>query len=128
MGRSGLAGGLAADARQDIHLFPNDAAGHALLRQLQQRAEAWAEAGICNMIFSTDDFCEGETGPAFLRLTPIAGPLDAFKKNASRMRVSYGSKNDDLRLTPSTDSFRLRLASGRGDEDTSATPPRSCRS
>ena len=28
----------------DVHLFPNDKEGHALLHQLQQRAEAWAEA------------------------------------------------------------------------------------
>lgn len=27
----------------DVHLFPNEAEGHALLHQLQQRAEAWAE-------------------------------------------------------------------------------------
>lgn len=27
----------------DIHLFPNTPEGHALLYQLQQRAEAWAE-------------------------------------------------------------------------------------
>jgi hypothetical protein len=27
----------------DVHLFPNDAEGHAVLHQLQQRAEAWAE-------------------------------------------------------------------------------------
>lgn len=55
----------------DVHLFPNNDEGHALIRQLQQRAEAWSEAGICTMVFSTDDFwC-----------------LDAMKKNASRMQV-----------------------------------------
>lgn len=27
----------------DVHLFPNAEEGHALLHQLQQRAEAWAE-------------------------------------------------------------------------------------
>jgi len=27
----------------DIHLFSNTPEGHALLHQLQQRAEAWAE-------------------------------------------------------------------------------------
>lgn len=59
----------------DIHLFPNTPEGHALLHQLQQRAEAWSEGvsscrmrtgiginetnpqGILTMIFSTDDFC-----------------------------------------------------------------------
>lgn len=55
----------------DIHLFPNTPEGHALIHQLQQRAEAWAEGvgrlvgeqadpvpqGIMTMIFSTDDFC-----------------------------------------------------------------------
>ncbi|ORX37880.1 hypothetical protein BD324DRAFT_623651 [Kockovaella imperatae] len=55
----------------EIHLIPNSPEGHALLHQLQQRAEAWAEGGICTMVFSTDDFwC-----------------LDMMKKNASRMQV-----------------------------------------
>ncbi|KAJ9101973.1 hypothetical protein QFC20_005122 [Naganishia adeliensis] len=55
----------------NLHLLPNNEEGHAMIHQLQQRAEAWAEAGICNMVFSTDDYwC-----------------LDAMKKNASRMRV-----------------------------------------
>jgi len=34
----------------DVHLFPNNPEGHAVLHQLQQRAEAWAEgvsAGEC---------------------------------------------------------------------------------
>lgn len=31
------------NADTDIHLFPNTDEGHALLHQLQQRAEAWAE-------------------------------------------------------------------------------------
>ncbi|KAL7421907.1 hypothetical protein Q5752_003679 [Cryptotrichosporon argae] len=58
-------------AFNNIHLFPNTPEGHAVLHQLQQRAEAWAEAGILTMIFSTDDFwC-----------------LDTMKKNASRMRI-----------------------------------------
>lgn len=30
-------------AKTDIHLFPNSPEGHAVLYQLQQRAEAWAE-------------------------------------------------------------------------------------
>ena len=60
-----------ADMPIDVHLFPNAPEGHALLHQLQQRAEAWAEGNICTMIFSTDDFwC-----------------LDMMKKNSSRMRV-----------------------------------------
>jgi hypothetical protein len=57
----------------DVHLFPNNEDGHALLHQLQQRAEAWAEGvshtimgkakliilqGIVTMIFSTDNFCK----------------------------------------------------------------------
>lgn len=61
----------------DLHLLPNNEEGHAMIHQLQQRAEAWAEAvsaipslayqsyliatftkGICNMVFSTDDYCK----------------------------------------------------------------------
>lgn len=42
----------------DIHLFPNTEEGHALVQQLQQRAEGWAQAGIMTMIFTTDDHCE----------------------------------------------------------------------
>ncbi|ORY32864.1 hypothetical protein BCR39DRAFT_557421 [Naematelia encephala] len=55
----------------DVHLFPNSPEGHAILHQLQQRAEAWAEGGLMTMIFSTDDFW----------------PLDVMRKNASRMRI-----------------------------------------
>lgn len=54
----------------DIHLFPNTEEGHAVLRQLQQRAEQWAarvsgivadvadDQGMMTMVFTTDDFCE----------------------------------------------------------------------
>ncbi len=37
----------------DIHLFPNTPEGHAVLHQLQQRAEAWAEGvslGFCHVM------------------------------------------------------------------------------
>ena len=57
--------------RADIHLFGNDPEGIALVHQLQQRAEAWAEAGILTMIFTTDDYW----------------PYETMKKNASRLRV-----------------------------------------
>ncbi|KAJ9107479.1 hypothetical protein QFC21_000932 [Naganishia friedmannii] len=40
----------------NIHLLPNNEEGYAMIHQLQQRAEAWAEAGICSMVFSTDDY------------------------------------------------------------------------
>lgn len=30
----------------DLHLLPNNEEGHAMIHQLQQRAEAWAEA-VC---------------------------------------------------------------------------------
>lgn len=30
----------------DLHLLPNNDEGHAMIHQLQQRAEAWAEA-VC---------------------------------------------------------------------------------
>jgi len=59
----------------DIHLFGNDPEGIALVQQLQQRAEAWAEAGILSMIFTTDDYW----------------PYETMKKNASRLRVCLGS-------------------------------------
>jgi hypothetical protein len=57
---------------EDVHLFGNDPEGIALVQQLQQRAEAWAEAGILTMIFTTDDYW----------------PYETMKKNASRLRVS----------------------------------------
>lgn len=41
---------------EDIHLFPNNDEGHALLHQLQQRAEAWAEGvGSCALYRITAD-------------------------------------------------------------------------
>lgn len=55
----------------DIHLFPNDDEGRKLLHQLQQRAEAWAEAGIVTCVFSSDDFW----------------PYDMMRKNANRMKI-----------------------------------------
>ncbi|KAG8816542.1 hypothetical protein FRC17_000293 [Serendipita sp. 399] len=39
----------------NIHLFPNDAAGKNMLLQIQQRAEAWSESGILTIVFTTDD-------------------------------------------------------------------------
>ncbi|WOO81138.1 uncharacterized protein LOC62_03G004670 [Vanrija pseudolonga] len=67
----------------NIHLFPNTEEGHAVLRQLQQRAEQWAARvcdivaawlmfqGMMTMVFTTDDFwC-----------------LDKMKKTANRMRI-----------------------------------------
>jgi hypothetical protein len=62
----------AGTTNQDVHLFGNDPEGIALVQQLQQRAEAWAEAGILTMIFTTDDYW----------------PYETMKKNASRLRVS----------------------------------------
>jgi hypothetical protein len=59
------------DENEDVHLFGNDPEGIALVQQLQQRAEAWAEAGILTMIFTTDDYW----------------PYETMKKNASRLRV-----------------------------------------
>ncbi|KAL1411457.1 hypothetical protein Q8F55_002413 [Vanrija albida] len=55
----------------NIHLFPNNEEGHAVLRQIQQRAEQWAARGMMTMVFTTDDFwC-----------------LDKMKKSANRMRI-----------------------------------------
>jgi hypothetical protein len=58
-------------AISDIHLFGNDPEGVALVQQLQQRAEAWAEAGILTMVFTSDDYW----------------PYETMKKNGSRLRV-----------------------------------------
>jgi hypothetical protein len=33
----------------DLHLLPNNDEGHAMIHQLQQRAEAWAEA-VCLLV------------------------------------------------------------------------------
>ncbi|QRV84109.1 hypothetical protein RhiJN_12125 [Ceratobasidium sp. AG-Ba] len=40
----------------NIHLFNNDDEGRLLLKQLQQKAESWAESGIATMVFTSDDF------------------------------------------------------------------------
>ncbi|CAK9781101.1 hypothetical protein CC85DRAFT_282535 [Cutaneotrichosporon oleaginosum] len=55
----------------NIHQFPQNEEGIAIVHQLQQRAEAWAEAGIMTMVFTSDDHW----------------PLDKMKKNGSRMRI-----------------------------------------
>ncbi|BEI93296.1 uncharacterized protein CcaverHIS019_0509240 [Cutaneotrichosporon cavernicola] len=55
----------------NIHQFPQNEEGIAILHQLQQRAEAWAGAGLMTMVFTSDD----------------RWPLDKMKKNGSRMRV-----------------------------------------
>lgn len=47
--------------RSDVHLFPNTDEGHALLHQLQQRAEGWAEAGLASLVFGSDDYCKRAT-------------------------------------------------------------------
>ncbi|BGP12438.1 hypothetical protein JCM10213_006996 [Rhodosporidiobolus nylandii] len=41
---------------QNAHFVHDDEDGHALLHMLQQRAEAWAAAGVLTMIFLTDNF------------------------------------------------------------------------
>ncbi|KAL7413580.1 hypothetical protein BDY24DRAFT_406961 [Mrakia frigida] len=55
----------------NVHLFPDTDEGQAILLQLQQRAESWAEAGIMTMVFSTDDFW----------------PYELFRRTASRMKI-----------------------------------------
>ncbi|EUC55538.1 AAA domain protein, putative [Rhizoctonia solani AG-3 Rhs1AP] len=40
----------------NIHLFNNDDEGRLLLKQLQQRAESWAESHIATMVFTSNDF------------------------------------------------------------------------
>ncbi|GAA5972700.1 hypothetical protein JCM11641_002981 [Rhodosporidiobolus odoratus] len=41
---------------QNAHFIHDDEDGHALLHMLQQRAEAWAAAGVLTMVFLTDNF------------------------------------------------------------------------
>ncbi|KAH7907003.1 hypothetical protein BJ138DRAFT_1161239 [Hygrophoropsis aurantiaca] len=55
----------------NIQHFNNDAEGRNMLLQLQQRAEAWAAAGIVTVVFSADDFW----------------PFLLMRKVASRMHV-----------------------------------------
>ncbi|SCV67918.1 BQ2448_39 [Microbotryum intermedium] len=55
----------------NIHFVHDDPEGHALLHMLQQRAESWSQAGVCTVIFSSDDF----------------HVYRHLKKNASRMHV-----------------------------------------
>ncbi|XP_006461252.1 hypothetical protein AGABI2DRAFT_204905 [Agaricus bisporus var. bisporus H97] len=40
----------------NVHFFKNDEEGRGMLLQLQQKAEAWAVAGIMTMVFTSDDF------------------------------------------------------------------------
>ncbi|GAA6002799.1 hypothetical protein JCM10207_007688 [Rhodosporidiobolus poonsookiae] len=41
---------------QNSHFIHDDEDGHALLHMLQQRAEAWAQAGVLTMVFLSDNF------------------------------------------------------------------------
>ena len=43
-------------AINNIHHTPQNEAGYALLLQLQQRAESWAQAGVVTVIFNSDDY------------------------------------------------------------------------
>ncbi|GAA6057922.1 hypothetical protein JCM3770_002210 [Rhodotorula araucariae] len=56
---------------QNSHFIHDDEDGHALLHMLQQRAEAWSQAGVLTMIFLSDNF------HTFAHL----------KRNATRMHV-----------------------------------------
>lgn len=38
----------------NVHLFPNNEEGNALLHQLQQRAEAWAEGSLRISVQNSD--------------------------------------------------------------------------
>lgn len=55
----------------NVHFIPDTDEGRGLLRILQQRAEAWADAGVCTFIFNSDDWHVFRT----------------LKKNSTRMRV-----------------------------------------
>ncbi|TIC65155.1 hypothetical protein E3Q01_02332 [Wallemia mellicola] len=55
----------------NLHLLNNDETGVAVIHQLQQRAEAWAECGIATFVFTSDDYWV----------------LDKLKKNANRMKI-----------------------------------------
>lgn len=41
---------------EGLHFVQPDQAGNALLHLLGQRAEAWAAAGVCTFVFTSDDF------------------------------------------------------------------------
>lgn len=41
---------------QNAHFIHDDEDGHSLLHMLQQRAEAWSQAGVLTMIFLSDNF------------------------------------------------------------------------
>ncbi|GAA6040357.1 hypothetical protein JCM8097_007573 [Rhodosporidiobolus ruineniae] len=41
---------------QNSHFIHDDEDGHSLLHMLQQRAEAWCQAGVLTMVFLTDNF------------------------------------------------------------------------
>ncbi|GAA5867875.1 hypothetical protein JCM3774_004707 [Rhodotorula dairenensis] len=56
---------------QNAHFIHDDEDGHALLHMLQQRAEAWAQSGVCTMVFLTDNYWV----------------FDRLRRNATRMHV-----------------------------------------
>ncbi|BGP52609.1 hypothetical protein JCM8202v2_000165 [Rhodotorula sphaerocarpa] len=56
---------------QNAHFIHDDEDGHALLHMLQQRAEAWAQSGVCTMVFLSDNYWV----------------YDRLRRNATRMHV-----------------------------------------
>ncbi|GAA5898244.1 hypothetical protein JCM8208_000194 [Rhodotorula glutinis] len=77
---------------QNSHFIHDDEDGHALLHMLQQRAEAWSQAGVVTMIFLSDNF----------------HTYAHLKRNATRMHVL--SIRD---LTPSETHTFLEGTHGR---------------
>ncbi|EJD40393.1 hypothetical protein AURDEDRAFT_187028 [Auricularia subglabra TFB-10046 SS5] len=55
----------------NIHLIGNTDDGRNMLLQLQQKAESWAESGVCTVVFSSDDFW----------------PWFAMRRTANRMHI-----------------------------------------
>lgn len=56
-----------------MHMVRDDDAGKDLLELLQQRAEAWAAAGLVTMIFNSDDYWFVPPPLLLLLLTPPQG-------------------------------------------------------
>ncbi|KZT05366.1 uncharacterized protein LAESUDRAFT_727003 [Laetiporus sulphureus 93-53] len=79
----------------NIHFFMHNDDGTNMLLQLQQRAEAWAAAGILTMVLTCDDFW----------------PYMTLRKTASRMQIVSVT---DLKFKDGLRAFqRLRRRAGR---------------
>ncbi|KZV97832.1 hypothetical protein EXIGLDRAFT_607590 [Exidia glandulosa HHB12029] len=82
----------------NIHLIGNSDDGRNMLLQLQQKAETWAESGVCTVVFASDDFW----------------PWFALRKTGNRMQII---SVQDLNMSEAHSALlRLRRSKVKADE------------